>query len=300
MLWHAALVALTAIKAWSSDRCASMAAALAFYSAFSLAPMLVVIIAVAGFFFGPEAVQGELFGDIAGLVGEEGAAVIQTMVANAAKADQGALASLLSLGAIALGASATFSQLTDALNVIWRSPPRTAPIAALIRMRLTSFSLVVGIGFLLVVLLVADAALKILTRKIVLWGPWLGPIADLLQQTVSFAFLLFAFALLLKVLPDVRVRWRNALTGAAAAALLFTGGKHLFALYLAGEGTANVIGAAGAITAVMMWLYFSGAVFLLGAEIAAHASGSRQPEQEGQKLDPDGGSAAQSQPALLR
>jgi membrane protein len=223
------------------------------------------------------------------------------MVANAGKADQGALAGVLSLGAIALGASATFTQLTDALNVIWRAPPRSAPLAALIRIRLTSFGLVVGIGFLLVVLLVADAALKAVTRQIVLWGPWLDPVASLLQQTVSFGFLCFAFALLLKILPDVKVHWRNAFTGAVAAALLFTGGKHLFALYLAGAGTANVIGAAGAITAVMMWLYFSGAVFLLGAEVAAHASGSRKPEMEGdKKTEGEDNSGLQTQPALLR
>ena len=301
MLRNAATLGLTAVRAWSADRCSSMAASLAFYSAFSLAPMLVVIIAVAGFFFGAEAVQGQLFEDIAGLVGRDGAVVIQAMVASAGKAHQGALAGALSVGAIALGASATFAALTDALNVIWRAPPHEAPIATLIRIRLTSFGLVIGTGFLLVVLLIADAALKALTRQILVWGPWLDPIADLLQQTVTFGFLSFAFAVMLKILPDLRVRWRDAAVGAISAAVLFTGGKHFFALYLAGAGTANVIGAAGAITAVMMWLYFSGAVFLLGAEISAHASGARANSGKADDAIADrDGAARGGKAALLR
>lgn len=259
---------MVVLRRWSDDRCSSMSAALAFYAAFSLAPMLVVMIAVASLFFGVEAVQGRLYGNIAALVGSQGAEVVQAMVASATKSGHSGVSGLLSLFATAVGASATFAELNGALDRIWRVQPSSAAMAALIRVRLTSFGLVLGVGFLIVVLLIADAAITFAT-DVVFGGGVLDPLIGRIQQGLSFGFLWGAFTLLLKVLPDIAVRWREAAAGALTAGLLFTTGKHFFALYLAHAGTANAFGAASALAVLMMWLYFSAAVFLLGAELAA-------------------------------
>ena len=260
--------AVAVVQRWSSDHCSSMSAALAFYAAFSLAPMLVVVIAVASVFFGAEAVQGRLYDNFALLVGRQGAAFIQAMVASASKSGGGGVSGLLSVVATVVGASATFAELNNALDRIWRARPPEAAVAALIRIRLTSFGLVVGVGFLIVVLLIADAAITFAT-EVLFGGGLLDPLVGRIERGLTFGFLLCAFATLLKALPDTPVRWRDAVAGGFAAAALFTVGKHLFALYLAHAGTANAFGAASSLAILMMWLYFSAGVFLLGAELAA-------------------------------
>jgi membrane protein len=281
--------AVVVVQRWSDDRCSSMSAALAFYAAFSLAPMLVVVIAVASIFFGVEAVQGRLYGNLAALMGEQGAAIVQAMVASASRSGHGGLSGLLSLGATAIGASAIFAELNAALDAIWRARPFARAMATLIRVRLTSFGLVVGIGFLIVVLLIADAAITFAT-DVLLGGGFLDPLVGRIERLLSFAFLCWAFTALLKVLPDTPVRWRDAAGGGLASALLFTGGKHLFALYLAHAGTANAFGAASSLAILMMWLYFSAAVFLLGAELAAvlarRDDAGRGGEQPGERTKP--------------
>lgn len=258
----------SALWRWSDDRCSSMSAALAFYAAFSLAPMLVIVTAVASFFFGEAAAQGRIYAGFASLVGKEGATVVQSMMASAWKSGQGGWAGWLSLVAIVIGASATFSELHRAINIIWRTRPEEHVVATMIRVRLTSFGLVVGTGFLIVVLLVADTAITFAT-EVALYGTFIHPLVGLVQHALSFGFLCLAFTVLLKVLPDTTVRWRAAAVGGFAAAFLFSGGKHLFALYLAHAGTANAFGAASALAVMMMWFFFSAAVFLLGAELAA-------------------------------
>lgn len=261
-------VAATVVGNWASDRCSSMAAALAFYAAFSLAPLLVTVIAVGGMFFGVEAVEGRLYAEIESLVGHDSAAAVQAMVANAWKTGDGSLMGWLSLAGTAVGATATFAELSSALQAIWRSPPAPHVVAALIRVRLVSFGLVLGIGFLLVILLIADAAVTYATAAL-LGGGLLGPVLGGVQQVISFGFLWLAFTVLLVALPDAPVAKHDAAVGAAVAALLFNGGKHLFAIYLAQAGTANVFGVASSLALLMMWLYFSSAVFLFGAELAA-------------------------------
>ncbi|MDB5802409.1 MAG: Ribonuclease 3 [Rhodocyclales bacterium] len=285
-LLRAARITLAGVEAWMSDSCAAMAAALAFYAAFSLAPMLVIVIAVAGFFFGPQAVEGRLFAEIRGLLGPDGATAVQAMVANAWKADRTGWTTLISLGAMFLGASATFAQLNASLNTIWRVPKATSRQAlfSLVKIRLVSMSLVIGMGFLIMVLLILDAALAFAVE----WA--FGP-NSAAQQWVLFAqrgmvvlFLAAAFAVLLKVLPETRVRWADVGVGAVASAALFSLGKNLFGMYLARAGTADAFGAAGSLAVLLMWLYFSSAVFLLGAEITAqfggHAKGISKIEED--------------------
>ncbi len=263
------------VQAWISDSCASMAAALAFYAAFSLAPMLVIVIAVAGIFLGPQAVEGRLFAEIGGLLGPDAAVAVQAMVANAWKSDRSGWMTIISFFAMFLGASATFAQLNASLNTIWRVPKTTSRKAlfSLVKVRLLSMGLVIGMGFLIMVLLVLDAALSFAVEWA--FGATSGTQqwVVLAQRGVVLALLTSAFAVLLKVLPETRVHWANVWIGAIASALLFSVGKNLFGMYLARAGTANAFGAAGSLAVLLMWLYFSSAVFLLGAQITAQFGG---------------------------
>ena len=280
--------AIGAFKQFSDDRCAAMAASIAFYAAFSLAPTLVMVIAVAGWFFGAEAARGELFTHIHGLLGDQAAAGVQTIVENAHHSGSaGGVAAIISFTALAVGASATFSSLNNALNIVWPyTGPRSSSVIAMVRVRLVSFGLVLGVAFLLIVSLVLDTVITFVGNW--LWGdsPYVA-ISNLLQLGVGLLVLAFAFAGLLKFLPDASVRWRDALVGGVVAAVLFSAGKKLFALYIAHAGMASSFGAAGSLAVLLMWLYFSAAVLLLGAEFSA---------ARGRMDDPRGGWGMQANP----
>jgi len=261
---------LRAFKQFGADRCAAMAASIAFYSAFSLAPMLVMVIAVAGWFFGDDAARGQIFSHVHGLLGNDAAAGVQTIVQNAHRSGSaGGIAAIISFALLAVGASATFSSLNTALSIIWpATSSRTSSVVALVKVRLISFGLVLGVAFLLIVSLVLDTAITFIGQW--LWGdtPYIV-IGNLLQFAVGLLVLAIAFAALLKFLPDAAIVWRDAFTGGIVAAVLFSVGKKLFALYLAHAGMANSFGAAGSLAVLLMWLYFSAAVLLLGAEFAS-------------------------------
>ncbi|RAR59235.1 membrane protein [Paraburkholderia unamae] len=259
-----------ALRQFIANRCPSLAASIAFYSAFSLAPTLVMVIAVAGWFFGDDAARGELFRQVHNVLGDDAAAGITTIVQNAHRAGgKGGVAAIISLALLVIGASATFSSLNTALNIVW--PPdgqRPSSVFALVRVRLISFSLVLGVAFLLIVSLVLDTAITFVGQWI--WGnsPYVI-IGNLLQLVVGLIVLAVAFGALLRFLPDADVRWRDAMVGGIVAAVLFSAGKKLFALYLAHAGMATAFGAAGSLAVLLMWLYFSAAVLLLGAEFSA-------------------------------
>ncbi|TDN62446.1 YihY/virulence factor BrkB family protein [Paraburkholderia sp. BL10I2N1] len=262
--------AVGAFRQFAENRCAAMAAGIAFYAAFSLAPTLVMVIAVAGWFFGADAARGELFREVHGVLGDDAAAGVQTIVQNAHHSGSaGGIAAIISFVLLAIGASATFSSLNSALNIVWPfSGPRTSSVLALVRVRLISFGLVLGVAFLLIVSLVLDAAITFVGRWLLGDSPYLM-IGNLLQLAVGLFVLAVAFAALLKFLPDAPVQWRDALVGGFVSALLFSAGKKLFALYLAHAGMANSFGAAGSLAVLLMWLYFSALVLLLGAEFSA-------------------------------
>ncbi|GLU33495.1 YihY/virulence factor BrkB family protein [Trinickia caryophylli] len=274
--------ALDAVTHFSEHRCTTMAAGIAFYSAFSLAPMLVMVIAVAGWFFGANAIRGEIFDDVHQLIGDDAAQAVQMIVANArTHSGTGGFAALVSFVALALGASATFAALNSALSIVWPVPAvsRTlTSVVALVKVRLISFGLVLGVAFLSIVSLVLDTVITFVGEW--LWGGTPYAVAgDLLQLSFGLAVLALSFAALLKFLPDAHVPWRDAVTGGIVAALLFSGGKKVFALYLAHAGMANAFGAAGSLAALLMWLYFSAAVLLLGAEFAAARGRQRRLRQ---------------------
>jgi membrane protein len=262
--------ALAAFKRFGAHEGATMAASIAFYSAFSLAPTLVMVVAIAGWFFGAEAVRGQLLTHVQGLLGTEAAAAIQAIVQNAHRQSGSGIAAIVSTLLLIVGASATFSSLNTALDRVW--PPderaRSSTIMGLVRVRLVSFGLVMGIAFLLVASLVLDTVVSFAGAMLWQNSPYVL-IGDVVQFSTSLLILTIAFATLLKWLPDAHVEWRDALIGAIVAAVLFSFGKKLFALYLAHAGTANAFGAAGSLAVLLMWLYFSAAVLLLGAEFAA-------------------------------
>jgi membrane protein len=269
--------AIDALQQFGNDRCTTLAAGIAFYSAFSLAPMLVMVIAVAGWFFGADAIRGQIFQDAHLLIGDEAAAAVQMIVANArSHSGSGGTAAFVSFVALALGASATFASLNTALSVIWPADAseRVSSVLALVKVRLISFGLVLGVAFLAIVSLVLDTVVTFIGEWLLGGTPFVV-IGDILQLALSVVVLAFSFAGLLKFLPDAHVAWHDALTGGIVAALLFTAGKKLFALYLAHAGLANAFGAAGSLAVLLMWLYFSAAVLLLGAEYAA-ARGRRR------------------------
>ncbi|SAL73076.1 putative ribonuclease BN [Caballeronia peredens] len=260
---------LGALKQFSQDRCAAMAASIAFYSAFSLAPTLVMVIAVAGWVFGPEAARGQLFHQVNGLLGDQAASGVQSIVENAHRSGGTGIAAIISFVLLAIGASATFSSLNTALSIVWPlTGEQRSSVMAMVRVRLISFGLVLGVAFLLIVSLVLDTAIQAVGMW--LWGdsPFVI-IGDVVQMVAGLAILSVAFGALLKFLPDAPVQWRDALVGGLVAAVLFSAGKKLFALYLTHAGTASAFGAAGSLAVLLMWLYFSAAVLLLGAEFSA-------------------------------
>jgi membrane protein len=260
---------------FSSDRCTTLGASVAFYCAFSLAPTLLIVLAIIGWFFGRDAAQGKLFNQIKGILGADAASAIQSIVEHAHHSGNGGIAALISVVLLAIGASATFSSLNTALDVVFRtsSPKGLAGVALLLRARLVSLGLVLGLAFLLVVSLVLDAAVQTVGNA--LFGSIaLTVFAELAQTLLGLVILTVGLGALIKWLPDTHVAVRPSMIGGLVAAVLFTVGRHLFGLYLAHAGTAGSFGAAGSLAVLMMWLYFCAAVFLLGAEVVAVLNGT--------------------------
>ncbi|WP_240975558.1 YihY/virulence factor BrkB family protein [Paraburkholderia aromaticivorans] len=279
--------ARTAISKFSDDRCSMMGASIGFFSAFSLAPTLLIVLAVAGWFFGPDAAKGRLFDQVKGVLGNDAASAMQTLVEHAHRASGGGIASAISVALVAVGASATFSSLNTALDVVFaaESPKGIAGLALLLRARLISFGMVMGLGFLLVVSLVLDTAIQFAGRM-VFGDSKLVVLAAIGESVFGLVILAIGFAALIKLLPDAKVRFRHALIGGVTASVLFTAGRHLFGFYLAHAGTANSFGAAGSLAVLMMWLYFSAVVFLFGSEIAASIRKASEATGEKPATDP--------------
>jgi membrane protein len=269
-------------QAWQEDKAPRLGAALAFYTALSLAPLILVVLAVAGLAFGEAAVQGELEWQARDMIGPHGAAAVQALVQAAHAPGHGVVATIVGLFALFFGATSVVVELTDALNTIWRVPPRPytsglAGIGRLMKQRFISFTMILGIGFLLLVSLVVSAwlaALGAFFRKAL---PIPHAAMEILNFILSFLVITFLFALIYKVLPDVRLRWSDVAVGAAVTSLLFTLGKFLIGLYLGNTTFASAYGAAGSFLIVLVWVYYSAQVFFLGAEftkIYTHEFGS--------------------------
>jgi len=267
------------------DYAPSMGAALAYYTMFSLAPLLLLVIAVAGLVFGEEAARGQIVSQLGGVIGVEGAAAVQGLLKSASHPGQSVVASIVSLVTLVIGATSIFAELQSDLDRIWRAPAaeQSSGIKTLLQTRLYSLGLVVSIGFLLLVSLVVSAMLSALGSW---WGTWFGGWATVLQvvnQVVSFGIITVLFALMYRILPRVRVGWEDVWIGAAATALLFTLGKFAIGFYLGKAGVTSGFGAAGSIVVLLVWVYYSSQIFLFGAEFTwayAHSHGSRAAEKQ--------------------
>ncbi len=256
------------VSEWQEDNVPLFAAALAYYTIFSLAPLLVIAIAIAGAFFGEEAAQREIAGQIQGIVGKDGAEAIQAMIQNANKPNAGgAIATLLGVVTLLLGASGVFGQLQTALNTIWEVKPKPGQgIKSFLQSRFLSFAMVVVIGFLLLVSLVLSAILAGISSFFGSFLPNLTALGVILNFVLSFGITTFLFAAIYKFLPDVKVPWRNLWVGAAVTSFLFSIGKFLIGLYLGNSAVGSTYGSAGSLIVILIWVFYSAQILLIGAE----------------------------------
>jgi len=255
------------LAAWSEDKVPRLGAALAYYTLFSLAPLLIIVIGVTSLIFGEDAAQGRIAEQINGLVGDKGAQAIQAMLQNAgAEKSSGIVATVVGVVTLLFGASGVFGELQDALNTIWGVKAKSGRgLVAIVRSRFFSFAMVLGIVFLLLVSLVVSAALAALGK----FGHGRVPTAMLhgLDLVVSISVVALLFAMIFKILPDVQIAWRHVWIGAFATSVLFTVGKMLIGLYLGRSGIGSAFGAAGSLVVVLVWIYYSAQILFLGAEL---------------------------------
>jgi membrane protein len=267
---------------WRKDDALSMGAALAYYTVFSMAPLLVLVIAIAGLAFGRKAAEGQLVEQIGGLVGPGGAQAIQGMIARASGPAAGLFATTASLVTMALGASGVFGQLQHSLNRIWDAPPRTGgTFRTHVRQRMVAFGMILGIGFLLVVSLVLSAALAAVHELLAQHLPMLSRLLPVANTVLSLVVVTALFAMIFKVLPDVPLDWGDVWLGGLVTAVLFTVGKSLIALYLGRAGITSVYGAAGSLVLLLLWVYYSAQILFLGAEFTEVWSRRRQGRRRG-------------------
>lgn len=276
-------LAKAAFSSWLNDYAPSMGAALAYYTMFSIAPLILIVISTAGLVFGEEAVRGEIFGQLQGLMGDQGAQAVQGLLESVSEPKEGVAGTVIGTVLLLIGATTVFGELQDAFDRIWRVPEREkgGGVWLLIRSRLLSFGIILGIGFLMMVSLIFSAAMAALGKW---WGPLfssLEAIATVVNFMFSFVFMTAMFAMLYKFMPRVKIHWRDVWAGAAVTALLFTIGKILIGIYIGKSAISSGFGAAGSLVVVLVWVYYSAQIFLLGAEftwVYAHAHGSRKDE----------------------
>jgi membrane protein len=255
------------VEGFIADDAMSRGAAIAYYTFFSVAPLLVIAIAIAGFFFGAQAVEGAVSYHLEKLMGETGAQVVEGLIRSAANRQQGQLAAVIGIVVLIITASSVFSEVQTALNVIWRAPPpERDTMLHLIRNKLVSIGLVLGTGVLLLASLVATAVLAAVTTWATSLVPETGQLIGLANFGLSFALTTALFGGVYKLLPNRHIGWRDVGIGATVTAFLFTVGKVLIGWYIGTTGIASTYGAAGALMAVLVWIYYSAQIFLLGAE----------------------------------
>lgn len=254
--------------AWVDDYAPSMGAAISYYTAFSIAPLLVIVIAIAGYVFGEEAVRGALQGQISGLVGSDGAAAIQGLVSSAREPTEGVVASGISIVFLVVGATTVFAEIQSALDRIWHVPEKAKPsgLWGLLRARFLSFGLILGLAFLLMASLAVSAAVAALGT----WFSALLPGWEIVLQGLNMALSVVVetllFAMIFKLMPSTRIAWSDVWVGAAVTAALFELGKVLIGLYVGKAGLSSTYAAAGSIAIILIWVYYAAQIFLLGAE----------------------------------
>jgi len=265
-LW---LLTRDAFVQWINDNPFQMGAALAYFTLFSMAPLLLIAIAVAGLVFGREASQIQIIGVIADVVGAPSALAIQAIIETAGRTpDSGFFSTAIGMIFLLLGAASVVGQLQDSLNAIWRVVPKTGRgIIGFLQDRLVSYSMVLSVGFLLLVSLVLSALLSAVSRLASGFLPIEAAAAHILDIVISFAFITLLFAVIYKLVPTIRIAWSDVWIGAAAAAMLFSFGKFLIGFYLGHSVVASIYGAAGSLVTLLLWVYYSSLMFFFGAEL---------------------------------
>lgn len=279
-LWK---LARESVAAWIDDYAPSMGAAIAYYTGFSLAPLLLIVIALLGMVFGRDAAAERIFSELRGALGPEAAAAIQSMVESASSPGKSLFGTIAGTVMLLVGATTVFAEVQSALDRIWRTPAATGSsgIWHLVRERFLSFGLILAVGFLLLVSLVVSSGLSALGT---LWAPlfenWLV-VLQIVNFFVSIVVVTVLFALIYKLLPRAQIGWEDVWVGAAVTAILFSIGKLLLGLYIGKSGIVSGLGAAGAVLVILLWVYYSAQIFLLGAEFTWHYAyrfGSRRGE----------------------
>ena len=265
---------------WIEDDAPSLGAALAYYTVFSLAPLMTIAIAIAGFFFGKEAAQGQIFDELRVLLGEEGGKAVEEMVQSAsAQPTAGLIATIISVVMLLFGASGVFGQLQASLNAMWGVKPKPGRgVLGLIKDRLLSFGFTLVVGFLLLVSLLLTAGIALMAGWIEGLMPGSETLAQILNIVLSLAIITLLFAMIFKFLPDAKIAWRDVWIGAFLTAVLFTIGKFALGIYLGKSGVASSYGAAGSLIVLLLWVYYSSQILFFGAEftqVYANRFGSR-------------------------
>lgn len=253
---------------FSTDNATKLSASLSYYTIFSLAPMLVVIISVASIFYGREAIQGQVYGQINWLIGKAAAAQIEELIKNARLSQKSGIAAIIGTITLLVGATGVFAEIQDSINYIWslKAKPKSGILKYLLD-RLLSFSLILSLGFLLIVSLLINTFLDIFSQRLQLFFENMTVyLFMLINLTIVFSVITLLFATIFKVLPDGKVAWKDAFLGAAVTAILFMIGKFLIGYYLGQSGISTTFGAAGSVVIILLWVYYSSTILFLGAE----------------------------------
>jgi len=273
--WLLALLKDT-LKGWSDHGSLRLGAGLAYYTVFSIAPLFLIVLAIAGFWFGADAAQRELFAQLDGLVGQEGAKAIQALVKSADKSQAGAWATVVATTTLFAGATGVFAQLQDALNLIWEVRPRAGTgWRHFVTTRILSFAMILAVGFLLLVSLVISAGLAAAGKFMNGFIPAHEVFWQIVNFIISFGMITLLFATIFKYLPDVKIAWRDVWLGALFAAFLFNVGKFALGFYLGRSSVASAYGAAGSLVVILMWVYYSSQTLFLGAEFTRARANAR-------------------------
>lgn len=284
------------VMEWYDDDASRLAASLAFYTTLSLAPLLLVSIAIAGLIFGEDVARGHVSTEAGGLLGERGAEAIATILENAKDTSQGVVAAIIGAVVLLFGASGVFAELQTAMDAIWEVKPKEGRgVWGVVRDRFSSFTMVVGVGFLLLVSLVVSALMTAMTSRLNTALGAVALVAQVLHIVVSLGMTTVIFALVFKVIPDAKIRWRDVWIGAFVTAVLFTIGKVLIGLYLGRSTVASSYGAAGSVVVILVWVYYSAQLLFFGAELTQVLT-----RRWGRRIEPsDGAISIREEPRLV-
>jgi len=258
----------TAGMHWVEDKSPRLGAALSYYTVFAIPPLFVIILFLVSLVVDPSDIRTMMFSEVGGLIGEQSAKAIESAMVAQSQSNKGSLASIIAIATLVITATGLFIELQDALNTIWGVKEKPGQgILGFIKNRLLSFAMVVGVGFLLLVSLVVSTGLSALGKYMNGLIPGLEALWNVTNIVVSFVVIAALFALIFKILPDVKIRWRDVWVGAGVTALLFTGGKFLLGMYLGRNSAVSAYGAAGSLVLILLWVYYSAQILFFGAEV---------------------------------